>query len=103
MSFLKVFPEPAISTTIMTGKTLSKTSEKTSSKAAQSPREVIQRHCTFLHSEPIVHKILIKSPDDEKDCYGLDVGKKYVNIRVDGKVNSQPYLYQGGWLGGKLN
>jgi len=78
----------------------SKVSEYFQPNISQRPQSVIKRHSTFLHSEPIIYKILMIN-DDGRDCYGLEVRKLYPNIKVDGKVNSKAYTYRGGWLGGK--
>ena len=82
----------------ITGQALS--AKKQNEPKIPNRNTVKRQHGTFLHSEPIVAKILLKSDLDRKDCYGLNVGEKYKSVKVDGKVNSQPYVYKGGWLGG---
>ena len=59
-------------------------------------------HVTFLHSEPIVPKLLTKCDNDYRDSFGFIVGEKYTNESVQDKFNNHTFVYQGGWLGGKL-
>ena len=61
----------------------------------------IKRHNTFLHSEPIVQKI-VYNDQDSRDSFGLEVGKKYVDVEVRGTVGYHTFTYKGDWFGGKL-
>ena len=65
-------------------------------------RDAITRHNTFLHSEPIIPKVLVKGDNNYRDCYGFVVGKKYLMEGVKGSVDNHAFVYEGGWLGGKL-